>query len=325
VEVLDRAQASLAPIRPNMWLNCVMGAIVGAILGIGLAFFFEFLDTSIKKVEDIERYLGLPVLGVVARQAELLSRANASPVHVEAYRMLRANVEFAKADALTKSVCVLSAGAGEGKSFSCANLAFVYAQHGAKVLVVDGDLRRPCVHQYFGVQNNFGLADHLAGTKQIDEIIQTTTVPNVSVITSGTGLKSALPMLTSERMERLIREVSQRFDIVLYDTPPILGVSDAAVIAREVGTGILVVQHRRYPRTMSVRARQVIENAGGKILGVIVNNVNVGQDESYYYYHDHYDRYMQVPETMASATTPAASAPAVPKPSSDEIELHGKY
>jgi Mrp family chromosome partitioning ATPase len=121
-------------------------------------------------------------------------------------------------------------------------------------------------------------------------------------------------------MEQLIREVSQRFDMVLYDTPPILGVSDAAVIAREVGTAILVVQHRRYPRTMSVRARQVIENAGGKLLGVIVNNVNVGQDESYYYYHDHYDRYLQVPETMRPPTIPEAK-----KPSSDEIELHGKY
>jgi capsular exopolysaccharide synthesis family protein len=234
--------------------------------------------------------------------------------------MLRANVEFAKADTLTKSLCVMSAGAGEGKSFSCGNLAFVYAQHGAKVLVVDGDLRRPSVHQYFGLPNNVGLADHLAGTKKIDDIIQPSNIPNISVITSGTGLKSALPMLTSERMAQLIREVSQRFDIVLYDTPPVLGVSDAAIIVREVGTGILVVQHRRYPRTMSMRARQIVENAGGKLLGVIVNNVNVGQDESYYYYHDHYDRYMQVPETMAPAATTVAK-----KTSSDEIELQDKY
>jgi polysaccharide biosynthesis transport protein len=320
VEVIDRAQPSMAPVRPNMWLNCVMGAVVGLILGIGLAFFFEFLDTSIKKVDDIERYLGLPVLGVVARQAELLSRGNASPVHLEAYRMLRANIEFAKADATTRSICLLSAGAGEGKSFSCANLAFVYAQHGARVLVVDGDLRRPSVHQYFGVPNNLGLADHLSGTKAIEDIIQPTSTPNVWVITSGTGLKSALPMLTSERMEHLIRDVSQRFDMVLYDTPPVLGVSDAAVIAREVGTAILVVQHRRYPRTMSVRARQVIENAGGKLLGVIVNNVNVGQDESYYYYHDHYDRYLQVPETMRSAAVAESKVP-----SGDEIKFQGKY
>ncbi|HUK83242.1 MAG TPA: polysaccharide biosynthesis tyrosine autokinase [Verrucomicrobiae bacterium] len=320
VEVVDRAQPSQIPVRPNMWLNVSIGAVVGLVLGIGLTFLLEILDTSIKRMEDVERHLGLPVLGVVARQAQLLSRGDASPSDIEAYRMLRTNIEFAKGDGAGKSLCILSAGAGEGKSFTIANLACTYAQHGERVLVVDSDLRRPGIHEYMGVPNTVGLADYLAGTKTVDEIIQPTGVPNVSVITSGIGASAALPMLASQRMEQLMQNVSQRFDVVLYDTPPVLGVSDAAVMAREVGTAILVIQHRRYPRAMSLRARQVIENAGGKLLGVVVNNVNIGQDETYYYYHDHYERHLPARD----GEPPSAPATAK-KAADDEIELQSKY
>lgn len=205
-----------------------------------------------------------------------------------------------------------------------ANLAYVYAQHGARVVIVDSDLRRPGIHQFFDVSNEIGLAEYLGATKTVDEIIRPTNVPSVSIITSGGGgrPKSALPLLTSHRMKELIEELGNRFDAVLYDTPPALGVSDAAIMAREVGTSILVIQHRRFPRAMPLRTRQLIENCGGRLLGVVVNNVNVGQDETYYYYyHDHYDQYLH------PRTTPA-SQPAPERKKSDEgdqIELPGKY
>ncbi len=321
VEVVDRAEVSLVPVKPNIWLNVALGAIAGLLMGVGLAFFIEFLDTSVKRMEDVERYLGLPVLGVVAQQAGLLGRDEVSPAHIEAYRMLRTNIEFAKGKDAIKSLCVLSAGPGEGKSFTIANLAYTFAQHGSRVLVVDSDLRRPGVHKYLGANNDVGLAEYLSGEKTVGQIIQATRVPNVSIISSGGGdkAKSALPMLTSQRMEQLIGEVGAQFDIVLYDTPPVLGVSDAAVVAREVGTAILLIQHRRYPRAMSLRARQVIENSGGKLLGVVVNNVNVGQDETYYYYHDSYEHYLHAPK---GKSPPAAAGE---KSKSGEIEWQGKY
>jgi len=320
VEVIDHAEPSLIPVRPNMWLNVTLGAVVGLVLGIGLTFFLEFLDTSIKKMDDVEHYLHLPVLGVVARQAQLLGRGDVSPGDIEAYRMLRTNIEFTGTNDAGRSLCILSAGAGEGKSFTLVNLAVTCAQHGSRVLVVDSDLRRPGLHEYMGLPNSVGLADYLTGSKPIDPIIQATSIPNVWAITSGNNPAVALPMLTSQRMEQLIQEVGKRFDVVLYDTPPVLGVSDAAVVAREVGTGILVIQHRRYPRAMSLRARQVVENAGGKLLGVVVNNVNIGQDETYYYYHDHHERQQRAREG-APLTAPTISK----KPASDEIELQGKY
>jgi len=330
VEVIDRAEVPglQSYIRPNIWLNVSMGAILGLVLGVGLTFFIEFLDTSIKKIEDVERYLGLPVLGVVGQQANLLNSAEFSAVHLEAYRMLRTNIEFAKPPGATTSLCVLSAGAGEGKSFTIANLAYVYAQQGGRVLVVDSDLRRPGVHQYLGASNDFGLADYLAGTKTIQEVIQPVATPSLSVIAAGTGstVREALPLLTSRRMAELIDQVSQQFDVVLYDTPPVLGVSDAAIIAREVGLALLVIQHRRYPRNMAQRAIQVIQNAGGKLLGVVVNSVQVGQDETYYYYHDQLEHYQQPPARKTEPVAAATSAAAKPrKGDGDGFDLPGKY
>jgi polysaccharide biosynthesis transport protein len=323
VELIDEAEPDFRPVKPNMVLNLVLGGILGIFLGIALTFFIEFLDTSVKIMEDVERYLGLPVLGVIPQQTVLLTRPDASPAHLEAYRMLRTNIDFTLVEGEHKSFAVLSAGASEGKSFTLANLAFVFAQQGSRVLVVDSDLRRPSVHKNLGVSADNGLSDYLTGSKTVDDIIRPTNIPNVSIITAGTGesAKAALPLLTSQRMNQLIQEVSHRYDVVLYDTPPVLGISDATVVAREVGSAILVVQHRRFPRAMSQRARKMVENAGGRLLGVVVNNVNVGKDDSYYYYyHDHYETYMRPIETTNPAT-PAASK----KLPSDEIKLPEKY
>ncbi len=324
VEMINEAVAPRGPISPNLTVNITVGAAVGLVLGVILTFFLEFLDTSIKKMEDIERFLGLPVLGVVAREGELIIRGGASPQHVESYRMLRTNIEFARGADAPKSLAVLSAGAGEGKSFTITNIACVYAQHGSRVLIVDSDLRRPNIHKNLGLSNEIGLTDYLSGVRTIDQIVLPTNVPNLFAITAGGGgqTKSALPMLTSHRMQELITHVSQQFDIVLYDTPPVLAVSDAAIVANEVGASILVVQHRRYPRAMSIRAKHAIENAGGHLLGVVVNNVNVGQDESYYYYHDHYDRYLHPQD---AGKKPPQALPPKPPAAGDEFELQGKY
>jgi len=317
VELIDRGEPSLVPVKPDWAVNLGIGGIVGVILGIGLAFFIEFLDTSLKIMEDVERYLGLPVLGVIPQQAALLSSNNASQLHLESYRMLRTNLDFSYPGAGTKSIAVLSSADGEGKSFTLANLAYVYAQQNSRVLVVDTDLRRPTAHKYYGINRECGLSDYLAGAKTIDEIIQQSNIANIWMIPAGApeSAKAALLLLTSQRMNQLIQELSHRFDVVLYDTPPILGISDAAVVAREVGNAILVVQHRRYPRALSQRARKMVEHAGGKLLGVVANNVHVGADDSYYYYHEHYEHYLRDREKGGP----------VKKDKAEEIKLQDKY
>ena len=326
VEVVEHAEPPLFPVSPRMTLNLILGGVAGLVLGIVMAFFLEFLDTSIKKVEDVEHYLGLPVLGVVPQEAGLLVRNEGGPAHLEAYRMLRTNIEFARGDHDGNSYCALSAAPGEGKSFTVANLACVCAQHGARVLVVDCDMRRPTQHELLDVPNVAGLADYLVGGKSLDEVIANAAVPNVSLITAGTGAnsKGALAMLTSQRMVDLIQAVKQRYDVVIYDTPPVLGVSDAASLARDIGAAFLVIQHRRYPRDMSRRAIQVVEHSGAKLLGVVVNNVRLEQAGAYFYYHQQYDNYLKAPDLRAKEPVPANAKKGSPN-NSDEIELSEKF
>jgi len=328
VEVVERAEPALFPYSPRMTLNLVIGVAVGLLLGVVMAFFLEFLDTSIKRVEDVEHYLGLPVLGVVPQGVGAVSRGEAAPAHVEAYRMLRANIEFARGENAGNSFCAVSAAPGEGKSFTVSNLACVCAQYGVRVLLVDADMRRPTLQNIFDLPNTVGLADYLVAAKSLEEVVQASAVPNVAVITAGSGgnSKSALPMLTSPRMLDLIREAGQRYDIVLYDTPPVLGVSDAVSLARDVGAAFLVIQHRRYPRHMSRRARQVIDSSGAKLLGVVVNNVRLDQADTYFYYHHQYDDYLNAPDLRAKESTAAvAQAPGKRKGKSDKIEISGKF
>jgi capsular exopolysaccharide synthesis family protein len=327
VELIDKAETPFAPVRPNMMLNLILGGIVGLVLGMGLAFFIEFLDTSVKIMEDVERYLGLPVLGVIPQGTVQLVREGSSSAHLESYRMLRTNIDFSQPGGGHKSLAVLSAGASEGKSFTLVNLAYIYAQQGHRVLVVDSDLRRPTAHKYLDIGREDGLSDYLAGAKTFEEVIHPTKIANVWAIPAG-GMRStklALPLLTSQRMNQLIREAGERFDVVLYDTPPVLGISDAIIVAREVGNAILVVQHRRFPRAMSLRARKMVEKSGGKLLGVVVNNVHVGHEDTYYYYyHDHYDHYLRGTD-VAEAPRRPAMPPAPPPPKKDEIQLDDKY
>jgi capsular exopolysaccharide synthesis family protein len=328
VELIDQAEVPLGYVRPNMVMNLVLAGVAGLVLGIALAFFIEFLDTSVKIMEDVERFLGLPVLGVIPQGIIQLSREDANPGHLESYRMLRTNIDFSQPTTERKSFAVLSAGAGEGKSFTLTNLAFVYAQQGVRVLVVDSDLRRPTAHKYLGADRQNGLSDFLAGSQTIDEIVKPTNIANVWLISAGSprSTKLALPLLTSQRMNQLIKEVGQRFDVVLYDTPPVLGISDAVIVARAVGNSVLVVRHRRFPRQMSLRARKMVENAGAKLLGVIVNNVHVGEEDTYYYYHDHYELYLrgvetgdEQPERKEHAAPPASA------PKDEKLDLEGKY
>ncbi|NQU11263.1 polysaccharide biosynthesis tyrosine autokinase [bacterium] len=321
VEVIDQAEIPMFPVRPRMTMNLAVGGVAGLVLGIVVAFLLEFLDTSVKRLEDVEQDLGLPVLGVVPQRTGLVGRDEATPAQVEAYRVVRTNLEFHRGDPSVKSYCVLSAAPGEGKSFTAVNLACVCAQHGERVLLVDCDLRRPTLHQVLGADNAVGLAEYLADARSLEEVIQPSGVPNVDLVTAGQATRSrvAVPLVTSTRMRGFIEEVSSRYDLVLYDTPPVLGVSEAAVLARDVGHSILVIQHRRYPRHMARRARQIIDSSGGRLLGVVVNQVALAQADTYSYYHHQYDDYLRGPTAK-----PAADG-APPRTGQDQIQLGGKY
>ena len=291
VEIVDPAEPGLRPVKPNKPLNISLGIIVGLIIGVGLAFFIEYLDTSVKTIDDVERALQSPVLGVIPQNVGLLHEEGPDSPHAEAYRVLRTNVLFSRKDPKLNTITVVSGGAGEGKSTTLFNLAIVFAQNNQRVLVIDSDLRRPSLHKYMHVTNNIGLTSFLLKQNTLEEVIQTTSIPTLDFMPSGKLPSSSLGILSSVQMKEMIRDLKRRYDFVFFDSPPIMGVSDASILASEVDMVLQVIQYRRYPQPMTIRAKQMVEKVGGNLLGIVLNNINMAQDENYYYYSGYYYDY----------------------------------
>lgn len=315
--VHEEAVMGASPVSPDVTLNLVLGAVVGLVFGVGIAFFLEYLDTSVKSLEDVERFLQVPVLAVIPQDVGVLHKQNGLSPDAEAYRILRTNIEFNRKNPEDNAITVVSGGAGEGKSTTLVNLAYICAQGGYTTLMIDADLRRPRLHTYFDINNSVGLTNFLTTELMLEDVILQTPIDNLYFMPSGILPMDAAGVLNSRRMSELIQDVKQRFDLVLVDSPPILGVSDASVLASEVDLTIIVVQHRKLPRNMLMRVKQAVENVGGQVIGVVLNNVDVRSDSQYQYYTSYYTYYApaenQIIPTVASntkskqTTTPVAS------------------
>jgi succinoglycan biosynthesis transport protein ExoP len=309
VEITDNADRPMKAVRPNIPMNIALGVVVGLILGVGLAFFIEYLDTSVKTIDDVERALGTAVLGVIPQNVgSLLDEGDESP-HAEAYRVLRTNILFAGRKSETQTTfSVVSGGAGEGKTTTMFNLAVVFAQMGDRILIVDSDLRRPSMHRYLKVSNNIGLTNYLLGQATIDEVIQTSEIPSLHFIPSGKLPSSSMGILSSAKMKEFVVDMKSRYDYVFLDAPPIMGVSDASVLASMVDMCVLVVQYRKYPQMMTQRAKEMVTKVGGNLVGVVLNNINISQDSYYYYYSGYYyDNYYKTLDKEESAEDDAKS------------------
>ncbi|MEP6602341.1 MAG: polysaccharide biosynthesis tyrosine autokinase [Spartobacteria bacterium] len=308
VSVKQVAEPPSYAARPRVGLNLTLGALVGLVVGLGLAFFIEYLDTSVKTMEDVESLLGVPVLAIIPQGIRVLHKEAGDSPDAEAYRILRTNIEFNRKNPQANSISIVSGGPGEGKSTTIANLAFICAQGGYSTLVVDADLRRPVQHGLFDVQNNIGLTNYLTTEMQLDDVILPTAVENLSIMPSGILPSDAVGILNSQRMSDMVSELKLRYDIVFFDSPPMLGVSDASVLASEVDQTIIVVQHRRFPRAMLTRVKQAVLGVGGTVLGVVLNNVDLKHDQNYYYYTNYYSYYQARDKEPARA--PDAAEPA---------------
>jgi capsular exopolysaccharide synthesis family protein len=291
VRIVDKATPGLRPVKPNKPLNIALGVVVGLIVGVGLAFFIEYLDTSVKTIDDVERALQAPVLGVIPQNVGVLLFEGPETPHAESYRVLRTNILFSRKDDSLNTLTIVSGGVGEGKSTTLLNLATVFAQNGDRVLVVDSDLRRPSLHKALKLSNAAGLTNYLLRQNTLEEVIQTTSLPTLDFLPSGKLPSSSMGILNSEQMKNLILELKRRYDFVFFDSPPIMGVSDASVLASEVDMAVQVVQYRRYPQPMTIRAKQMIQKVGGNLVGIVLNNINMNSDESYYYYSGYYQDY----------------------------------
>lgn len=290
-------------VSPNWMLNMALGTVAGLIFGVGIAFALELMDTSVKSLEDVERYLQVPVLAVIPKDVGVLHKQSGASPDAEAYRILRTNIEFNRTNPDDNAITVVSGGAGEGKSTTLVNLSYICAQGGYSTLMIDADLRRPRLHTFFDINNTVGLTNYLTTDLMLEDVILQTPIENLFFMPSGILPADAAGILNSRRMSELVQEVKSRFDLVLIDSPPILGVSDASVLSSEVDLTMIVVQHRKLPRNMLIRVKQAVENVGGTVLGVVLNNVDVRSDSQYQYYTSYYTYYAPA-DSQSQSTLP---------------------
>ena len=291
VQIINRAEPSVRPVKPNLKVNLALSFVVGLVLGLSLAFFIEYLDTSIKTMDDVEKHLGISVLAVIPRGAKFLSLDDPNSRFAEGYRILCAKLNLTGRRDVARCITVLSGGPGEGKSTTTFNLGWVCAQSGMRVLIIDADIRRPSMHRAVGLENTLGLGEFLAGQASLDELVQATSIPNMEILTAGNLGPEDLGGFSRSRFASLLEICRNNYDVIMVDSPPVLGISDASVISQEVDVTLLLIQHRRYPRNVSQRAKRVIEEVGGKLFGVILNNVNIKTDDNYYYYAGYSTQY----------------------------------
>lgn len=301
-----------APSSPNLKLNLIIGVVVGLISGCIVAFIYNYFDTSVKSLEDAERHLALPVLGVIPQDVSLLALSDGESPDAEAYRILRTNLELKKSLYKAKSFAIVSANAGEGKSTTLSNLAYVYASAGFNVLMIDADMRRPRLARYLEMEGKFGLSNYLTSDIPLQQAVFRTEVENLYLMPSGPQPIDPSGILSSQRMDQLLAETSKRFDVVLVDSPPVLGVSDASILVSKVDATIVVLQPRKMPLKALLRTKSIINNVGGQIIGLVMNNVDIKEDTQYQYYTTYYSYYSGedvAPDAKLKAkTTPVAAA-----------------
>jgi polysaccharide biosynthesis transport protein len=306
-------------VGPKRLRTIFIAFLLSLAAGIGLAFLLDHLDNRIKTVDDVNRYVRLPALGVIPEinssaprkllgsrhgsgsseqsgfaiaggASNVTSLADRRAAHsvAEAYRSLRTSVLLAAAGRPPKTILVTSSQPGEGKTTTIVNTAICLSQLGAKVLLVDADMRRPRVHKAFGIKNRRGLSTYLSSEARLRDLIQTTSIPNLSVLPSGLVPPNSADLVSSEKMRYMLHKLSAHYDHILIDTPPVHSVTDPIILSRQVDGVILVVHGGKSTREMVRHARQELINVGAKIFGVVLNNVNVQQDGYEYYYHRYY-------------------------------------
>lgn len=280
-----------APSSPNLKLNLIIGVVVGLISGCIVAFIYNYFDTSVKSLEDAERHLSLPVLGVIPQDVSLLALSDGDSPDAEAYRILRTNLELKKSLYRAKSFAIVSANAGEGKSTTLSNLAYVYASAGFNVLMIDADMRRPRLARYLEMEGMFGLSNYLTSDIPLQQAVFRTEIENLYLMPSGPQPVDPSGILSSQRMDQLLSEATKRFDVVLVDSPPVLGVADASILVSKVDATIVVLQPRKMPVKALLRTKSIINNVGGQIIGLVMNNVDISADTQYQYYTTYYSYY----------------------------------
>jgi polysaccharide biosynthesis transport protein len=292
VWIVEEAQVPPSPAKPIKALNLSVGLLFGLLGGVAMALFLEYFDNSVKTLEEAESVLGVPVLGMVDRctgknKIEQIVTKDPLSGTAEGYKALRSTLLLSSADGPPRKILITSSVPGEGKTSTAANLALVMAQAENRVLLIDGDLRKPRLHHIFNLKNQVGLSNYLAGTYAGANLLQKTQLPNLAVLTSGPTPPNPAELLLSQRMKQLIESLEHEFDIIICDSPPVLAVSDPGILNRLFDGVILVIQAHKTNFDMAAKSIRSLRDVQARLLGVMLNGVNVKKGD-YYYYTDNY-------------------------------------
>lgn len=216
---------------------------------------------------------------------KLITKLNPKSPISEQYRTIRTNIEFSSIDEKIRSIMVTSSGPGEGKSTTTANLAVVFAQQGKRVLLIDADLRKPTVHYTFGITNTFGLTNVLTRQMELKDAIKTTNEELLHVLPSGPIPPNPAELLSSRGMKEFFEEAKDAYDMIIFDTPPVLAVTDAQILSNQCDGTVLVISSGRTEIEAAAKTKELLEAANGKILGVVLNNKKMSKNNNYYYYY----------------------------------------
>jgi len=293
--VVEKAAVPSEAASPRKKVNLLLGLVVGLFGGIGLAFFVEYLDDSIKTPEETEAILKTPVLGVVSdwqnkdRAIETVVHDDPHSAFAEAFKALRTSVLLSSAGQPPKLIVVTSSIPGEGKTTTSLNLALSMAQSGKRVLLIDGDMRKPRIHELLGMDNSKGLSTFLAGASR-GEILQKGPLPNMAVIPAGPIPPNPSELLTAEGLPGLLETLKAKFDFILCDSPPLLSVTDALMLSRMFQGTIVVVRPQRTTYGIATKALKSLANIQAPVLGVFINGLRL--EKRGYYYNSYYETYL---------------------------------
>ena len=295
IRVVDRAERPRAPVSPRAGRNILLGLFGGFMIACGLVFFFEYLDSHIKTPDDIKTHLGLSHLGLLPVINEKLLNgkypllSDGVPQNFsEAFRGIRTNVLFATAQEGSRSVVVTSTGPGEGKSMVAGNMAVGLAQAGQRVLLIDADMRKPKIHEIFAIPQEPGLSNLLVGKSKASDVVRRTTVPGLWILSAGRTPPNPAELLGSTRFRDFVASLKEHFDWVLIDSPPVMAVTDASLVAHHASGVLFVIGAEMTSRHAAKRALDQLEQAQASFVGAVLNRVDL--DRNPYYYSDYYRR-----------------------------------
>jgi capsular exopolysaccharide synthesis family protein len=302
IQVLDRAVVPTRPVLPRTQRDLMVATLAGLAVAFALAFGFEYFDSRIKVPEEIKMHLNLPFLGMIpafagadkSGEAPLL-QPDAPPAFSEAIRAVRTAVLFSSAEDGARSVVITSTGPHEGKTVVSSSLAITLAQAGQRTIVIDADMRRPRMHEALGRPQEPGLSNVLVGDAPLDDALRPTSIPNLTFLAAGHIPPNPVELLVSPKYAELVAELKRRFDWVVIDAPPVMPVTDAAVVANNAGGVIFVVGSEMTPRQNAAAAVEQLRGANAKFIGAVLNRVNIQRHSYYYspYYRKEYGKYYQ--------------------------------